>query len=208
MVAGCASTFATGGKWKWKGTEYAVYNSNAVDFASYWYVNTLTDTLQDWSDIDAAYQLFTEMRDPFTREPINLSPTLTLLTSPQLGATVKRIQNATEVRVGTSTGTSPMTVTPNPIRSFTLVESMYLYRRLLDTGTAGSGAQAAAYWYLGDFRRAFAWMEAWPITASQAPPNSKDEFERDIVAQYKASMCGGCAVLKPHYVVRSTGAGA
>lgn len=207
MVAGCATTFATGGKWKWKGSEYDVYNSTTVDFASYWYINAFTDVLTDWTDIDAAFLLFSEMRDPYTREPINLNPTLTLLTPPALTATVTRFKSATEVRVGTGSGTVPMTISPNPVRSFDHVESMYLYRRLIDTATAADAAAAAKYWFLGDFRKAFAWREAWAITPSQAPVNSQDEFDRDIVAQYKASMCGGPAVLKPHYVIRSTGAG-
>ena len=207
MVAGCASTFATGGKWKWKGTEYDVYETNTVDFASYFYKNTLTDVLTDWTDIDAAFQLFANMQDPYTREPINLSPSLTLLTGPALTQDVMRFKNSTEVRVGTGSATVPMTISPNPIRSFNHVESTFLYRRLIDTATAESAAAAAKYWLIGDFRKAFAWMEGWPITPSQAPTNSADEFERDIVAQYKASMCGGVAVMKPHYVVRSTGAG-
>jgi hypothetical protein len=77
---------------------------------------------------------------------------------------------------------------------------------LIDVASV-SAANAAKYWLLGDFGRAFAWRQAWDLTPSQAPTNAEAEFDRDIIAQYKASISGAPAVLAPHYVFRSTGAG-
>ena len=48
-------------------------------------------------------------------------------------------------------------------------------------------------------------MENWPITVTQAPPNSEAEFTHDIVARFKASERGAAAVLNPRYVVKNTG---
>ena len=48
-------------------------------------------------------------------------------------------------------------------------------------------------------------MENWPITVTQAPPNSEAEFSQDIVLRFKASERGAAAVLDPRCVVKSTG---
>ena len=59
-------------------------------------------------------------------------------------------------------------------------------------------------WFLGNPRKAFAYMENWPLTTVQAPTNSHDEFHRDIVAQYKASERGATATLEPRYMCKAT----
>ncbi len=176
-----------------------------VDFSTYFYVNEITDVLTDYTDLDAALLKYGEMRDPNTREPIIVAPQLTLLVPPSLFATARNITTATDLRL--TTGSSINTFFQNPFgSSVNVVESRYLQRRLVDNAGL-SEANARLHWFLGDFAKAFAWMENWPITPSQAPPNAEAEFDRDIVAQFKASMRGVPAVLKPHYVLRSTGQG-
>ena len=72
---------------------------------------------------------------------------------------------------------------------------------------AGHAADdAKKWWFIGDFRKAFAYMENWPITVTQSPPNSEAEFNQDIVVRFKASERGAAAVINPRYVVKSTGA--
>lgn len=205
---GSTPTFALGGKWKWRSTEYPVYTASATDFTSdplVPYTNEITDVLADYTDLDAALEKYGEMQDPNTQEPIVVAPMLTLLVGPALFPTARNIVNATELRV--TTGSSVQTLFTNPFgSSINVVESRYLHRRLIDNAEK-SAANARLYWFLGDFSKAFAWMENWPITPSQAPPNAEAEFDRDIVTQYKASMRGVPAVLKPHFVLRSTGQG-
>ena len=43
-----------------------------------------------------------------------------------------------------------------------------------------AAADAANYWFYGNFQKAFAYMENWPITVVQAPVNSEAEFTHDI----------------------------
>jgi hypothetical protein len=201
---GSTPAFAYGGKWKFKGTEYAVYETNTVDWSSYFYINQITDVLTDHTDITAAMLIYSQLRDPHTREPINIQSPLTLLVPPDLEQVARRVANASELRYASGTET---TVYDNPYKgTFTPVASQYMYRRLIDKGSV-SAANAAKHWLLGDFSKAFAWMEAWPITPSQAPTNAEAEFSQDIIAQYKASMSGIPAVIAPQYVLRSTGAG-
>ena len=44
-------------------------------------------------------------------------------------------------------------------------------------------------------RKAFAYMENWPITVTQAPVGSEADFNNDIVLRFKASERGAAAVL-------------
>lgn len=202
---GSTPTFAGGGKWKWKDTEYAVYNSTTVDFVSYFYKNLMTDVLTDYTDIDAALLLFGEQRNPSTKEPILMAPQLTLLVPPSLRSTAFAIANASEIRV--TTGTTIQTNRTNELGSMLMPkESRYLFRSLVDNGEI-SEANARKYWFIGDFGKAFRWMENWPTTITQAPTNSELEFVNDIVMQWKSSMRGVPAVIAPQHVIRSTGAG-
>jgi hypothetical protein len=202
---GSTPAFNYGGKWKWKGTEYAVYNQTAVDFTSatkYFYVNELNETvLADYSDIEEAELLLQQMQDPTTQEPISLNANRTLLVVPNLRILAASILNPLETRLGSA----PVPfVAGSPVGDLgiTMRSSIWLYRRLIDSG-GELAADAAKTWLYGDFNRAFAWMQNWPITTSQAPTNAEAEFDRDIVQQFKASMRGAPAVLAPHYVVRS-----
>ena len=57
-------------------------------------------------------------------------------------------------------------------------------------------------YYIGDFKKAFAWFQNWDITVVQAPQNSEAEFNRDIQLRYKASFKGELVVLEPRAVVQ------
>ena len=198
VILGEASTFATGGKWKWKGTEFNVYNvaANAVDFESYFYVNSQTAVLENYTDLDATENLFSDMKDPSTEEPILIPGVRTLLVVPNLRQTAMRIINSTETRK--LTNTSFTTLTPGDKGDYDIKSSPY-FKTLLATNKTTS-------WWVGNFGQAFTYMENWPITVSQAPTNNEAEFTADTVARFKASERGTVAVMAPHFVIKSTGA--
>lgn len=195
-ILGESSTFATGGKWKWKGTEFDVYNTSAVDFSSFFYVNSQTAVLENYSDLDATENLFGDMKDPSTQEPIIIPGVRTLLVVPNLRQTAMRIINSTETRK--LTNTSFTTLTPGDKGDYDIKSSPY-FKTLLASNTTTS-------WWVGNFGQAFTYMENWPITVSQAPTNNEAEFTSDIVARFKASERGAVAVMAPHFVIKSTGA--
>jgi hypothetical protein len=196
MVLGCASTFATGGKYKWKGTEYDVYQSTQWD-------NTATNTLTDYTDIDEVELLFAAMTDPATGEPIIINPAgMTLVVMPDNRHKARSIMNATEIKHGADTG-AVQTISGNTLNRYTLQDATELAKARL---TAAGKTNPAKYWYLGDFGKAFAYMENWPLTVVQAPANNEAEFTQDIVMRFKASERGVCAVMNPRFVVQSTGA--
>lgn len=183
--------------YKWRGTTYNTYQSVAP------WSNTQSGTdLIDWSDVDASEKLFAEMLDPHTNEPILISPKTVLVTPARLHAAA-RIFNATSLEYVDNQANAETIRTHymNPMTGYEFFSSRLMYRRIIASGV--SAANAAAWWFHGDFKRAFAYMENWPITVSQAPPNHDDEFERDIVLKVKATERGVCAVIDPRYVVKN-----
>ena len=87
--------------------------------------------------------------------------------------------------------------------NYRVEESRLAYRRIVASGVAA--ADAKKWWFMGDFRKAFAYMENWPITVTQSPVNSEAEFNSDIVVRFKASERGAAAVINPRYVVKNAG---
>ncbi|MEN6405516.1 MAG: hypothetical protein ABFC77_03495 [Thermoguttaceae bacterium] len=190
--------------YKWKGANYNTY-SNAGTGASPdgdW-INQTTEELVDWTDVDAAEQLFADILDPNTDEPVLIQAT-TVLVMPAYRHAAHRVFNAAEIHYAPGDGTTT-TVAANPLGNYTVVESRLAYRRIVTFGYEAE--QAKKWWFIGDFRKAFAYMENWPITVTQSPANSEADFNQDIVVRFKASERGAAAVINPRYVVRSTGSG-
>ncbi|MEM9353747.1 MAG: hypothetical protein AAGA92_12100 [Planctomycetota bacterium] len=156
--------------------------------------------LVDWSNVDAAEQLMADILDPNTGEPVLLRAT-NVLVMPAYRHNAHRIFNASEITYTTPGGDS-QTTSANPLGSYTVNESRIAYRRLLAAGVQFQAAQKQ--WFLGDFQKAFAYMENWPITVTQAPLGGEAEFSNDIVLRFKASERGAAAVLDPRYVVKCT----
>jgi len=190
--------------YKWKGAAYNTYSATGTGAApdGTW-INQITEELVDWSDVDAAEQLFANILDPNTGEPVLIQAT-TVLVMPAYRHAAHRIFKATEITYSGGDGATATTAA-NPLGNYTVVESRLAYRRLVDAGH--SAADAKKFWFIGDFRRAFAYMENWPITVAQSPPNSEADFNQDVVVRFKASERGAAAVINPRFVVKSTGAG-
>lgn len=184
--------------YKWRGTSYNTYQT-----ATPWINDAGSNELIDWTDVEAVELLFANMLDPNTSEPIVING-MQVLVMPEYKHAAQRVFGAKMIRYGAGGSTSVTTVTEadNPLAAYSYQVSALAKRRLIASGVSASNA--AKYWFAGDFKKAFAYMENWPITVTQAPPNATAEFERDIVAQFKASERGVAAALNPRYVCRST----
>jgi hypothetical protein len=190
VIVGAANNY------KWKGTAYNTYQA-----ATPWINVKAANELVDWTDVDAAEQLFAEMLDPATGEPV-LVRANTVLVMPAYRHAAHRVFNAAEITyTGTSANTS--TTVANPLGNYRVFESRLAYRRVVASGVAA--ADAKKWWFIGDFHKAFAYMENWPITVTQSPLGSEADFNNDIVIRFKASERGAAAVLNPRYVVKCTG---
>lgn len=159
--------------------------------------------LTDWKNVQTALLLFDGMTDPDTAEPIVVIPTLMVVPSALL-MDAQRILNATGVdtrsgatlAAGDPTEADRVTIGGNPLvgTNLSVASNAFVFSR----------TSSATTWFVGDFNRAFRYMQVWDINAIQAPTNSHDEFTRDIVEQYKVSEYGVPAVVEPRYVVKCT----
>jgi hypothetical protein len=179
---------------KWRGTSYDTYQT-----ATPWINEIASNELVDWTDVDAAEQLFADMLDPNTSEPILIKATHVLV-MPAYRHAAHRVFNALDIDY-TGGGAATTTRAANPLSHYTVRESSLAYRRIIASGE--SAANAKKWWFLGDFRRAFAYMENWPITVTQSPMNSEADFNQDIVVRFKASERGAAAVINPRFVVKN-----
>jgi hypothetical protein len=182
--------------YKWRGNAYNTYQT-----ATPWINMKTANALVDWTNVDAAEQLFADILDPNTGEPVLVSATHVLV-MPAYRYAANRVFNATEIRYNAAPEATT-TVAANPLTSYKLVDSRLAYRRILASGIAA--VDAKKWWFIGDFRRAFAYMENWPITVTQSPAGSEADFTSDIVLRFKASERGAAAVINPRYVVKNTG---
>ncbi len=182
--------------YRWNGTTYDTYQAAAP------WKNTLADNeLVDWTSVDSAEQLFADILDPNTNEPVLVEPN-TVLVMPAYRHAAFRVFNAREITY-TAAASTTTTVSANPLTRYRVVDSRLAYRRIIASGEPAEDAKQ--WWFLGDFRKAFAYMENWPITVTQSPVGSEADFNQDILVRFKASERGAAAVINPRYIVRSTG---
>ena len=184
----------------WRDTTYDTYQTGAQPWKNE--LTGATYDLEDWTDLDAVEQLFAEMIDPNTGEPIVISGTQ-IIATPAKKHHVNRVINATEIRY-TGGGAATETLAANPLQGYASTTSQWLYSRL-QSQLGLTADQAKKTWFLGDPSEAFRYMENWPVTVVQAPTNSEAEFNQDIVARFKASERGVAAVFDPRYMIRVKG---
>lgn len=189
--------------YKLNGTSYNTYNTSGG-----WINKAASTPLVDWTSFEQAYVLFSKITDPDTGLPIQIEPK-DVFVMPAKYFTASRIANATEIETvypgySASSPSAPGNVkmtTGNPVPwKMAPLTSPIAYQLLINSGLTDS--QAREYWYIGDFKKAFAYMENWPLTVTQAPNNNIKEFEQDIVVRYKASERGVPAVIDPRYVAQ------
>ncbi len=184
----------------WNGTAYDTYQATTP------WINKITDfTLDDWTDVNRIEQLFAQMLDPVTGEPIDIDVD-TVLTVPTLKYTLRRILHATQTRSGDiTTGAGNQTVAGNPLdKDYSILYSKHLRKMLIAAAAAGGLALTAAvadtvtFW--GDFKKAFVWREVFPHRVVQAPPMSPEEFNQDVLWQIKSNVFGAPGVRDPRFV--------
>jgi hypothetical protein len=171
--------------------------------------------LVDYTNLDFAEQQFASIKDPNTGEPIIVGG-YGMLAPKAKRRVVEQIVTATQLWRLTQPGAlqapglggstawpGAITIGGNFVQGMGL--SVALSQQLTAQLASGLGVQvsdAINYWFFGNFQKAFAYMENWPITVVQAPVNSEAEFTHDIPFRWKASERGTPAVLDPRFVQR------
>ena len=184
--------------YKWRGTSYSTYYTGSG--ANDPWTNVLaSNELTSDAAVDAAENLFANMVDPNTDEAVLIEPD-TVLVMPAKRHTANEIFSTQNLIVSDGSLRS----VANPFDHYRVVSSRIAWRRLLATNPS-SETTLAQYWFMGNFAKAFAYMENWPITVTHSASGSEADFNQDIVVRYKASERGTPAVLNPRYVVKCTG---
>lgn len=155
--------------------------------------------LLDWHALDKAWQGFNALRDDrAVPEPIAVTAK-TLLVPQNLVFQANRIIKATSTREDTAgiSGDVTKTYGSNPIPSGMVTEVLssqwleWLYQ---------ANSLTELSWYIGDFKKAFGYRQVFPLQVIAAAPNSQAEFDRDVVAQFRASERGVPYIKAPWYV--------
>jgi hypothetical protein len=189
----------TAHRYKWRGTTYATYQTTTP------YINSKTsNSLLDWNQINALEQLFANMVDPNTGNPISVMAN-TLVVHPSLEATAMRIMDALGIAYHSGgyavSGNLTQTMAPNPVgRNGSRYSTKY---RIVSSRFLGARLATDTHWFLCNPEKAFAYREAWAATQSQAPLNSEEEFNKDIAFRFKISEMGAYATLDPRYTAKS-----
>ena len=168
-------------------------NGGAAE-ATYQADNTLSNTLSDWTSIDAVQQKFNVMTDPNNGEPIALT-LKTVLVPKALEITAGRIQTASMIRTSTQSAVQQTYNQGNLVKTpYDVASGQYVRNRTSSDTT----------WFAGDPRAAFAYMQNWPLQTVQAPDNNEVGFTRDVVVRFKSSERGAPAVKDRRRMIKCT----
>ena len=154
--------------------------------------------LLNWESVETAEDVFGEMLDPISGNPILIEPN-TVLVMPPKRHLAHRLFYASSISYEASGATG--TAIRNPLAKYRLISSRLAYQQIKSQGMPN----AEKVWYLGNFQKAFAYMENWGITVTRSLPGSESDFTNDIVVRFKASERGTPAVIDPRYAVMCTG---
>lgn len=198
--------------YKLNGTSYNTYLATDPPVLPTW-LNKLSGTpLTDYTALNQAFKMSQKVLDPDTGEPlVDMGNFKDLFVMPAKWIDARRIVGADRFAT-TYPGYQATVTAPGNVKmeggrgdaipwNLNVITSPIAYQQLiLPAGGSLTAAQANEYWFIGDFKRAFAWMQNWPLTVVQAPANHIKDFEQDIVIRWKSSHRGKFAVLEPRCV--------
>lgn len=183
---GAKSPTLGGHRYNWRGTDYATYQTTTP------WINVKTSNgLTDYTDVENSWLLLTQMKDPFTDEPVEFNPN-TLIVTPQNVWTASRILNSVETRRGDGSSGGVQTINEGNVVNMVNGPVKLVWSRQLE-----SRAATDTDWWFGDPSVAFAYFSNWDILTEEAPDGSHDMFHRDIVQQFKVSEKGVAATRQP-----------
>lgn len=174
--------------YEYNGTAYDTYQAATP------YINSLTNTLNDYTDINEAMEKLWANTDPASgyEMPMNLL-NMKLVVSPTKAMSAKAIVTATELRTNTASSVYT-TISANPLNSLQVLTSQIFRNRSTN----------ASYWHLVDPRWA-TYYQVKPFSVQTAPLSSED-VRRGIAAVYICEEIGSLSIIEPRFVFRSTGA--
>ena len=190
VILGIANTY------KQNGTPRNTYYTGTSSHP--WKNQLASNELLKWENIEAAEDVFGAMVDPITENPILIEPNVVLVMPPKRHLAHRLLYAST---ISYEEGSTASAI-QNPFAKYKLVASRLAFHKLK---AQSSITNPEKIWFIGNFRKAFAYMENWGITVTKSVPGSEMDFTHDIVVRFKASERGTPAVLDPRYVVKCSG---
>lgn len=188
----------TAHRYQWRDSTYATYQATTP-----WINSKTSNALENWSNVDAVEQLFAQIVDPNTGLPIIINAD-TLIVNWELRNLAEQILGASALYRLTggyaTSGNLNQRSSPNMIGNIPGLSPKY---NIVSSRFMKSRTNTDTDWFLGQPSKAFRYMQNFPLTVVQAPPNSPDEFNRDIVQQFKASERGAFATKDPRFMAKS-----
>lgn len=151
------------------------------------------NALVDWRNVREARRIFRSMIDPRTGEPIVLGVGRQMLIPDYLIEDAQRILNATTVMHKTDTANIE-TAGPNPVRG---------QAQIVTNEYVSSISGSTSIWFYGSFKKAFKYMENWPMQTINVPTNNFHMAQHDMVMAVFATEMGTPAIENPRYVCRN-----
>jgi hypothetical protein len=181
------------------------YNRNGVSTNTYLstgsYINQANVILLNWQSVQTLELLFAAITDPNTSAPI-------VVECKQLLMPLSLLRSAEFIRHALSVGLVDNTASSNTVRTYAdnpLNKGFYGgagYEILSNAFVSNvTGSQIA--WFLGDFKKALWYKEAWGMEETQAPPDNPESFWRDVMMAWKISECGAGQAIEPRYIARA-----
>ena len=184
-------------RYNWRGTVIASYGNNSGTHS--WDNLEASNALVDWTDLNNAEQLFNNLVDPFTGEPIVMGDARHLLVTWGMQPTADYVLKSTQVNLSiggyATSGNLTQYQGENRWKNKYQVVSSRLLASRLATDTD---------WFLGDVGAYARCMVAEPMRVVQAPANNEAEFWRRIVQLYRVNYRKQYAVVEPRAMVRNT----
>lgn len=157
------------------------------------WVNVKTsNALANWESIEAVELLFDDMTHLISGDILDIMPNQ-LIVPTALRNTAKSIVSATEVRSHTDSA-SRTAIYKNPIDNY----------EILSTNRVKARSSSATSWWIGDFKKAFVYVENWPITVTNLRPGTYAEFKHGTVAGFRVDERGVVGIRAPQFVAKST----
>lgn len=187
----------TAHRYNWRAAgQIATYGDNSGSHS--WDNLAATNALVDWTDLDTAEQVANAIVNPFTGLPI-LTEMTDLVVTKQNEQTANRIVSATEIRVttpGYAVSANPsQALQKNPYQGKYTVRTSRLLAQRMATDTS---------WFLSNLGKMLLRKVAEPMNTVREPSNSKDDFERRVVARYRANKRWAHVTREPRLSIKST----
>jgi len=193
---------------KYNGTARNTYVTSRTEG----YLNDHSNPLSDWTAIQATMLLAQRQQDPQTgkRILVNLD---TIVVNPAKVATAALILSATQTERRTGSGSpaqtasNPLNVSVSPGAPYTglaqMTSPLIEQRCTASDGLNLAQANADEYWWAFERGKFMAYYQNYPLSVSQAAPNTYEMLDRGIVAAYFANERGVPTILSPWHVVRN-----